>query len=98
MDDSNPGAFIITPVIQHDKWSAIVDKLEFIAIEDRIIESILLDPGEGYSVVLRDTRKPVNCFTAMINTNDSILQSLALLPSAPVSVVLSVVVVGDFMP
>ena len=81
-----------------DKWPAIVDKLEFIAIEDRIIESISLDPGDSYSVVLRDTRKPVNCFTAMINTNDSILQSLALLPNASVSVLLSVVVVGDFMP
>ncbi len=34
----------------------------------------------------------------MINTNYSILQSLTLLPSATVGVVLSVVVVGEFMP
>jgi len=34
----------------------------------------------------------------MINTNKTVLQSLALLPGATVGVVLSVVVVGEFMP
>ena len=76
----------------------MADKFEIIVVEDEVIGPILLDPDDNYSVVLRDTRKSVNCFTAMINTNVSILQSLALLPSAAVSVVLSVVVVGDFMP
>jgi hypothetical protein len=34
----------------------------------------------------------------MINTNYTTLQSLTLLPGATVGVVLSVVVVGEFMP
>jgi hypothetical protein len=34
----------------------------------------------------------------MINTNYTVLQSLTLLPGATVSVVLSLVVVGEFMP
>jgi hypothetical protein len=37
-------------------------------------------------------------FTVMIDTNYSILQSPTLLPGATVRVVLSVVVVGEFMP
>ncbi len=34
----------------------------------------------------------------MINTNYTVLQSLTLLPGATVGVVLSLVVVGEFMP
>jgi hypothetical protein len=34
----------------------------------------------------------------MINTNQTILQSLTLLPGATVNLVLSVIVVGEFMP